>query len=90
MKDRIIADLTDVWAECERRHPDGYPCTRNGIRLGLAAAEDEYWEAKDEWDLHKRHLDDPSEVAPLRGELLQLAAVALMTVAGIDARHPPQ
>jgi len=58
-------------------HQSGYPATREGIRLGIATAEDELEEARLAWR-------DEREGAPCmlhtREELLQLAAVVMRTV----------
>lgn len=46
------AILSAVDVEIDRQdkiHPDGYPATRDGIRLALAAAEDELIEAREAW-----------------------------------------
>jgi hypothetical protein len=54
----------------------GYPFTRNGVRLGIAALEDELKEVRDDvWRPNKNKLGDVA--GWLREELLQLAAVAV-------------
>lgn len=78
-----MRDLTKMLAELERRYPVGFPYDRNNFRLGIAALEDETREVYEEWRLHKRHLDQCR--IEVRTELLQVAAVALMMVKGIDA-----
>lgn len=76
-------DWAAVAAEVRRQdetHEAGYPATRDGLRLALAAAEDELIEAR---DAHR----DEREMAGwwrTRDELLQLAAVVLRAVRSID------
>ncbi len=53
----------------------GYPFTRNGVRLGIAALEDELTEVREAWRADKNHLE--SGAWHLREELLQVAAVAV-------------
>ena len=75
----------DLAAEVERqdeRHPDGYPYTRNGVRLGIAALEDEVAEVYDEWQHNHNHLGNCR--AEIRVELLQVAAVAMRMIREID------
>ena len=59
---------------------------RNGLRLGIAALEDELREVYDEWKAHKRNLADPAAVAALRHELLDVAAVAMLMYRNMPAR----
>lgn len=46
-----------VLAEVKRQdeiHGDGFPATRDGLRLGLAAMQDELDEARDAWRIDRR------------------------------------
>lgn len=73
---RETGRLALLLQEIERQdevHPHGYPATRDGMRLGLAALEDEVKEAFDEWREHRRVPD----WGCLDVELLQVAAVAM-------------
>jgi hypothetical protein len=83
--------LRGVQAEIARQdslHPAGYPATRDGTRLGIAAIEDELEEAKSAWRAERCRCGTPactcSTWAATREELLQIAAVALRTVRSID------
>lgn len=76
-------DLFDTYRELKERFPQGFPFDRNGVRLGIASLEDEVTEVWDEWNMHKRALGNCRE--QIRTEVLQVAAVALMIVEGIDA-----
>lgn len=76
--------LWDVMAEIKRQdafHPSGYPCTRDGIRLGLAAAEDELIEALDAWRDGRCKCPEPNcqhhDWSKVRVEAIQAAAVLL-------------
>lgn len=82
-----ITDFVDeIFTELERQdriHPAGYPCTRDGIRLGLAAAEDEIKEALDEWHIEKKR--PAAQFIGTRNEALQAAVVLLRVVRSIPA-----
>ena len=45
----IYNELADEIARQDAIHPDGYPATRDGIRLAIATVIDEADEAFDEW-----------------------------------------
>jgi len=75
-------DLVDTWQELEKRYPYGFPYTRNDVRLGIAALEDETMEVYTEWNNNKHHLGNC--IHDIRIELLQVAAIAMMMIAGID------
>ena len=77
-----INDLLDMHIELTDRYPEGYPYTRDGVRLGIAALEDEVAEVYEEWTRNKRHLGNC--ITSIRAELLQVAAVAMMIIEGID------
>lgn len=87
--------LADIRYEVERQdalHPAGYPVTRDGIRLGLAAAEDEVREARDEWDLHKCRCQEPlcdhADWSTVRYEAMQAVAVLVRMVRSINEVTP--
>jgi hypothetical protein len=50
---------------------------RNGLRLAIAAMEDEIQELWEEWNNNKRHLGNAHK--EIEHELLDIAAVALIT-----------
>lgn len=54
---------------------------RNGLRLAIAAIEDETGELYDEWRLHKRDLSGAGTHQAIRWELLDIAAIAMHTYA---------
>lgn len=82
--------LRDVEREVVRQdglHPGGYATTRDGVRLGIAALEDEVREALDAWGSEKRA---PSWQETY-GEVEQTVAVGLrimreMRLAGSSGR----
>lgn len=76
----LIAEEVD---RQDRNHPGGYPFDRNGVRLGIAALEDEVQEVYEEWRKHKRDLGNGA--ASIRAELLQVMGVAFRIVREIDA-----
>lgn len=90
-----MSALVALTLEIERQrsiHPDGYPATRNGIRLGLACAQDEVLESLDEWRLARCKCNAPDCAHPdwsnVREEALQAAAVLLRIVTSIDMEAP--
>jgi hypothetical protein len=82
LSDRKWQDLTQMYKDLWERFPQGFPFDRNGVRLGIASLEDEIGEVYEEWSKHKRNLGNCRN--EIRTELLQVAAVALMIVEGID------
>lgn len=74
--DQLLAEIKRQ----EEIHPVGFPATRDGLRLGLAALEDELEEARDEWRANRR----TEGWGGLRMELMQIAAVALRMVRSLD------
>jgi hypothetical protein len=89
-----MADLTDdLIVEIEKQdalHPSGYPYTRDGIRLGIAAIEDETREVWDAWHAIRRTIGNGSaDPGDLRGELMQVAAICMRIVRTIDERGAP-
>jgi NTP pyrophosphatase (non-canonical NTP hydrolase) len=79
---KMYDDLRDMVAELYDRFPPGFPYERDSVRLGIACLEDEMQEVYEEWRHNKRHLGNC--VSDIRVELLQVAAVAMMMVDGID------
>lgn len=79
-----MEDLITTVNDLTNRFPEGFPADRNGIRLGIAAIEDETQEVWEEWRQLRRSLPD-CDMTYLRTELLQVAAVCLMIVRSIDA-----
>jgi hypothetical protein len=78
---RLVAELLVEVSTQDFEHQGGYPATRDGVRLGLAAAEDELVEAHDAWRDERR----VAGWRATRGELLQVAAVALRVARSIGA-----
>ena len=74
----------------DRVHPDGYPPTRDGVRLGLAAAQDELDEALVAWREGRCKCPTPNcdhaDWEHVRTEAIQTVAVLLRVVDRIDAR----
>lgn len=68
LKDRMINQL--------ERYPSGFPYNRDGVRLGIAALEDEIGELWQEWEHSKRHLGN--SITEIRHELLDIASVAML------------
>lgn len=86
----------DVAHEIERQnhiHPAGYPATRDGIRLGLAAAQDELREALDAWRAGRCKCSVPvcghHDWMDTRVEIVQCAVVLLRIAAGIPVSGAP-
>ena len=82
--EREIARQDDI----AKANQYGYPFTRNGIRLGIAALQDEVTEVLDAWRADKNHLENCA--AELREELLQVAAVAMRIARSVPAGEDPQ
>jgi hypothetical protein len=77
-----LYDLQDEIINQDANHPESYPYNRNGVRLGIAALEDEVNEVYEEWRNNKRHLGNC--VNEIRYELLQVAAIAMRMIREID------
>jgi hypothetical protein len=58
--------------------PADFTYDRNGLRLGIAALQDELRELYDEWAVSKKCLDDPGVAGRIRHEVLDVAAVAML------------
>lgn len=87
----IWADVNARVAKQDAHHPSGYPATRDGIRLGIAAAEDELRETRDAWrgDRCKcpTPLCDHATWENVRDEALDVIAVLFRMVRSIE--RPP-
>lgn len=80
--DPYDAVLAEVHAEAHRQdeiHPAGYPATRDGIRLGIATAQDELDEAR---EAHRSGRREESW-GDAACEAIQAAAVLLRMVRAI-------
>lgn len=84
----ILEGLMDEVTNQDHRHPDGYPLTRDGIRLGIASLDDETQEVWERWrDMKRRLFDGTStklELSFLREEILQVMAIGYRMVRSID------
>lgn len=65
--------------------PVDFTYDRNGLRLGIAALEDELRELYDEWAANKKRLGEPGVAARFHHELLDVAAVAMLILRNIPA-----
>ena len=90
----VLPQLAELQSEIDRQdgiHPDGYPATRDGLRLALAAFADELREAELAWREGRCKCPEPRcdhhDWMPLRGELIQAAAVVMRAVRSIDQRE---
>lgn len=86
-----LEDLAREIAKQDTLHPSGYPYTRDGIRLGIAAIEDETREVWDAWHEIRHTIGNgTADPGSLRGELIQVAAVYMRIARTIDEhrRHP--
>lgn len=73
---RTALDLIrDEIARQNKIHPDGYPATRDGVRFGIATAEDELREALEAWRIDRAAEGWPDTLT----ELVQAAAVIART-----------
>lgn len=80
---QIVAQVLVEVAQQDRRHPDGFPGDRNGIRAGIAAIEDEAREALEAWHSEKSlagNREEQHQWTNTREELVQVAAVVLRTL----------
>lgn len=87
-----VGDIERLVIEIERQdqlHPSGYPATRDGVRLGIVAAEDELQEALGAWRRGRCKCPTPMcghhDWAEVAEELIQTAAVIMRTVNAIEA-----
>lgn len=86
--------IMEVAAELLRQdsiHPDGFPASRDGIRLALATADDELREALDAWRDGRCKCPTPRcahhNWNDARGEMIQAVAVLLRSLVSIDANR---
>jgi hypothetical protein len=76
----IMSDLTQRMDEQQQRMTSTpFTYDRNGLRLAIAAIEDENQELYDWWAGYKRSLGTPGVIHQIRHELLDIAAVAMLT-----------
>lgn len=93
----VLRDIGYEMDQQDERHPSGYPADRDGVRLGIAAAEDELREALTAWDLEKRLKTRPNQFGTgkpptpffwkwtkTRAELMQVLGVVARLVREID------
>jgi hypothetical protein len=88
-------ELTELAGRMAHQHarltgpplPANFTYDRNGLRLGIAALEDELRELYDEWAAGKKRLDDPGVAAKLRHETLDVAAVAMLIYRNIPCER---
>lgn len=73
----LLDEVAEEMMRQDANHPTGYPPTRDGVRLGIAAAEDELAETKDAWRRGRGRGPDWSDV---RMEAIQTVAVLLRMV----------
>ena len=71
-----------ITAISERCTDDLFAFNRNGLRMAIAAIEDETQELYDEWRNHKGMLGNGREA--IRHELLDIAAVAIIAYIQTD------
>jgi hypothetical protein len=81
--DQALAELAERMADQHGRLtgppiPVDFTYDRNGLRLGIAALEDELRELYAEWAANKKSLNEPSAAERLRHEALDVAAVAML------------
>jgi hypothetical protein len=65
--------------------PVDFTYDRNGLRLGIAALEDELRELYDEWTAGKKRLGESEVAARLAHEALDVAAVAMLIYRNIPS-----
>jgi len=70
--DQLLAEIAEEVSSQDQKHPSGYGTSRDQVRLGLAALEDELKETHQAWNDEKR---DPGW-EHTREELLQVIGVA--------------
>lgn len=75
--DSLNKDITDRLIIQMSRFPAGFPADRNGIRLGLAAVQDELKETLDAWHEDKRQQNP--DWHRTYDELLDIIAAATYT-----------
>lgn len=79
-----LGSVRDEIARQDKTHPKGFPCSRDGLRSGIAAIEDETREALEAWRSGRAKTTQWEEHwADLATELIQIAAVAVRTARGI-------
>jgi hypothetical protein len=79
IKSAVQADIESRLDDLALRYPPGFPAERNGLRLGIAAIEDETKEAWDEWNAHKRD----GNWDPMYDEVLDIVAIGIFILESI-------
>lgn len=88
--EELARRMTDQWSRLTGPPiPVDFTYDRNGLRLGIAALEDEIREVYDEWAAGKKRLDDPAVAERLASELLDVASVAMLIYRNIPAATIP-
>ena len=87
----VLAALTAEIARQDALHPAGFPATRDGLRLGLAYAQDELNEAEEAHRAERCKCPlpacDHARWTRTRIEALQAAAVLLRLVRSIETQE---
>lgn len=86
--DLVISDLIAEVERQDRVHPAGYPATRDGIRLGVAVAQDELDETLGAWREDRckcpTPLCDHAKWEATAEEAVQAAAILVRTLRSIS------
>lgn len=86
--ERVLQEVADEMERQDAIHPDGYPATRDGIRLAIATGEDELKEALAAWREGRCKCSTPRckhhDWNETRGELLQAAGVILRSIRSLE------
>jgi hypothetical protein len=83
--DDLAARMADQHARLTANSA-GFTYDRNGLRLGIAALQDELMlELWPHWHEHKKRLDTPEAAAGFRHEFLDIAAVAMLAYLNVPA-----
>lgn len=87
----VVRDVSDEMVRQDSIHPSGYPATRDGIRLAIAAGEDELDEALQAWREGRCKCPLPMcghhKWGSVRTELIQAAAVLLRAAREISPEN---
>jgi NTP pyrophosphatase (non-canonical NTP hydrolase) len=89
---RVIEDLLERIDDIRSRsgyHDGLLGYDRNGLRMAIAAIEDETYELYEAWRAGKRNLGDDDVRKDVRSELLDVAACAVIALAELE-KHATQ
>jgi hypothetical protein len=90
--DRVVSELAEKVARQDALHPDGYPATRDGVLLGIAAAGVELIEAGIAWFAARCKCPTPrcghADWGPAADEMLDAAAVLVRAVREVRSAVP--